>query len=48
MDLFEAGFDTEWEEVDVPDLKTTGEWEGVKRPYWKLKKYRLPICQFIG
>lgn len=47
MDLFEAGFDTVWETIDVPEM-TQQEWEGVKRKYWTLKKYKLPICEFIG
>ncbi|PYH71250.1 protein-arginine N5-methyltransferase [Aspergillus vadensis CBS 113365] len=45
MDLFEAGFDVEWEELEVPALE--GEWEGVRRPYWRIEKYRLPICKFM-
>ncbi|KAI9838462.1 MAG: Arginine N-methyltransferase 2 [Thelocarpon superellum] len=28
MDLFEAGFDTDWEEVAVPNLDATEEWKG--------------------
>ena len=48
MDLFEAGFDTEWEEVEVPDLDERGEWEGVKRKYWNVEHYRLPTCRFIS
>ncbi|KAF1930253.1 arginine N-methyltransferase 2 [Didymella exigua CBS 183.55] len=48
MDLFEAGFDTEWETVQVPDLDEQGEWEGLRRKYWVLKEYRLPTCSFIG
>ena len=48
MDLFEAGFDTEWETLDVPDLERAGEWKGVKRRYWTLEKYKLPVCYFIG
>ncbi|KAL6702990.1 Arginine N-methyltransferase 2 [Coniothyrium glycines] len=48
MDLFEAGFDTEWQTVPVPDLDAQGEWEGVRRKYWVLKEYRLPTCSFIG
>ncbi|KAL8851044.1 MAG: hypothetical protein Q9221_004034 [Calogaya cf. arnoldii] len=48
LDLFEAGFEVEWMEVEVPDLEGRGEWEGVKRPYWRLKEYRLPVCRFIG
>ena len=47
MDLFEAGFDTEWETIEVPKMNET-EWEGVKRRYWALDEYKLPICEFIG
>lgn len=48
MDLFEAGFDTEWTIVEVPEMKDDEEWEGVKRKYWALREYQLPICRFIG
>ncbi|KAH7410257.1 S-adenosyl-L-methionine-dependent methyltransferase [Phaeosphaeria sp. MPI-PUGE-AT-0046c] len=48
IDLFEAGFDTEWETISVPDLDEKGEWEGVRRKYWTLKNYKLPTCSFIG
>ncbi|KZF24533.1 arginine N-methyltransferase 2 [Xylona heveae TC161] len=48
MDIFEAGFDTEWEDLAVPDLDQAGEWDGVRRRYWALKTYRLPICKFMG
>ncbi|MCJ1261468.1 Arginine N-methyltransferase 2 [Lobaria immixta] len=47
MDLFEAGFDTEWTTVNVPEMKDDEEWEGVKRKYWALREYRLPICRFL-
>ncbi|KAI4677418.1 uncharacterized protein J4E84_009103 [Alternaria hordeiaustralica] len=48
FDLFEAGFDTEWETVPVPNLDDKGEWEGVRRKYWVLNEYKLPTCSFIG
>jgi len=48
MDLFEAGFDTEWEELKIPNLKDAGEWDGLNRSYWNLDTYRLPTCRFIG
>jgi protein arginine N-methyltransferase 2 len=48
FDLFEAGFDTEWDTIPVPNLKEQGEWQGVKRSYWNLKNYKLPTCSFIG
>ncbi|KAG7006404.1 protein arginine N-methyltransferase 2 [Physcia stellaris] len=47
MDLFEAGFDTEWKTVPVPDLGEAT-WRDVKRRYWMLNSYRLPICSFTG
>ena len=47
MDLFEAGFDTVWETVEVEKTENE-EWTGVKRAYWVLKEYRLPVCTFIG
>ncbi|KAL8667471.1 MAG: hypothetical protein Q9202_000687 [Teloschistes flavicans] len=48
LDLFEAGWEVEWTEMKVPDLEESGEWEGVKRPYWRVGEYRLPICRFMG
>ncbi|MCJ1254183.1 hypothetical protein MMC24_001997 [Lignoscripta atroalba] len=48
MDLFEAGYDVEWETLKVPDLEKSEEWKGVRRKYWALEEYRLPICTFIG
>lgn len=45
MDLFEAGFDVDWQELDVPELD--GEWEGVRRSYFNIKQYRLPVCRFM-
>lgn len=45
IDLFEAGFDVEWSDMDLPDLSR--EWDGVKRKYWNVDKYRLPTCKFM-
>ena len=45
MDLFEAGFEVEWAEIDVP--KFEGQWDGVRRPYWVIEKYRMPNCRFM-
>ena len=47
MDLFEAGFNTTWETIEVQNMPAQ-EWKGVKRKYWALKQYKLPICEFIG
>ena len=46
IDLMEAGFDVDWEVINVPQLG--GQWEGVKRKYWNVDKYRLPVCKFMG
>ncbi|RAK81810.1 protein-arginine N5-methyltransferase [Aspergillus fijiensis CBS 313.89] len=45
IDLLEAGFDADWEEFEVPTLE--GEWGGVRRPYWAIEKYRLPLCRYM-
>ncbi|KAM4055161.1 protein arginine N-methyltransferase 2 [Hirsutella rhossiliensis] len=52
MHCADAGLDVEWEESDV-DMAGLGEegkgqWEGVRRRYWTLDKYRLPTCTFMG
>ncbi|KAG5945614.1 Arginine N-methyltransferase 2 [Claviceps sorghi] len=48
----DAGLDVEWQDVAV-DMAVLaedgkGEWEGVRRRYWTLNNYRLPICTFMG
>jgi protein arginine N-methyltransferase 2 len=48
MDLFDAGMDTEFEDIRIPDLDEQGEWEGVRRRYWVLDNYRMPTCKFVG
>ena len=45
MDLFEAGFEVDWQDVELPKLDQ--EWEGVRRRYWNIDHYRLPICKFM-
>ena len=48
MDLYEAGFDTEWEEINVPaGLHGSDQWEGTRRPYWTIDVYRLPVNTFV-
>jgi protein arginine N-methyltransferase 2 len=49
IDLFDAGLDTEWIDIQVPDLKVKDEWRGVRHRYWAdVNPYRLPTCKFIG
>ncbi|KAI2484177.1 Arginine N-methyltransferase 2 [Pyrenophora tritici-repentis] len=48
MDLFEAGFDTAWEDINVPSgLHGSDQWTGTRRPYWTIDVYRLPVNTFI-
>jgi protein arginine N-methyltransferase 2 len=50
LDLCDAGFDVDWINVPVEDLggEGEGEWKGVRRRYWTLNQYRLPVCSFMG
>ncbi|QIW98875.1 hypothetical protein AMS68_004393 [Peltaster fructicola] len=49
MDLYEAGLDTEWLDIQVPNLEANDEWKGVRHKYWdNVNPYRLPTCKFIG
>ena len=49
LDLCDAGVDVEWKMVPVEELggEGEGEWKGVRRRYWTLDEYRLPICSFM-
>lgn len=47
MDVFEAGFDTDWETLPVSNLEND-EWKDMRRRYWTLKEYALPVCYFAG
>ncbi|KIW92634.1 uncharacterized protein Z519_06481 [Cladophialophora bantiana CBS 173.52] len=47
IDLYQAGFETEWEDITVPaDLHGSKQWEGTRRPYWTIDVYRLPVNTF--
>ncbi|KAF7918087.1 hypothetical protein BELL_0039g00180 [Botrytis elliptica] len=50
LDLCDAGLDVDWVDVEVEELggEGEGEWKGVRRRYWVLDTYRLPICTFMG
>ncbi|ETN39417.1 uncharacterized protein HMPREF1541_05640 [Cyphellophora europaea CBS 101466] len=45
IDLLDAGFDVEWTDIALPDLGN--EWEGVRRKYWNVSSYRLPVCKYL-
>lgn len=46
LDLEDAGFDVDWTSVQVPSL--TEDFKGVKRSYFALDEYRLPVCRFVS
>ncbi|KAL1976360.1 hypothetical protein VTN31DRAFT_2642 [Thermomyces dupontii] len=46
LDAFEAGYDITWETIPVPKMDDR-DWEGVRRKYWVVDSYRLPICRFM-
>ncbi|KAL1993468.1 hypothetical protein VTN49DRAFT_3417 [Thermomyces lanuginosus] len=46
LDAFEAGYDITWETIPVPEMDDK-DWEGVRRKYWVVDSYRLPICRFM-
>ncbi|KAF7951166.1 uncharacterized protein EAE97_002717 [Botrytis byssoidea] len=50
LDLCDAGLDVDWVDVEVEELggEGEGEWKGVRRRYWVLDTYRLPVCTFMG
>lgn len=59
MDLFEAGLETKWEVVPLKrdgeeegedrDMEEGGKvWDGVRRRYWVLREYKLPVCSFLA
>ncbi|KAI1502443.1 S-adenosyl-L-methionine-dependent methyltransferase [Biscogniauxia marginata] len=51
MHLSDAGMDVDWQVLDVNmnglEEEGKGEWQGVKRRYWTLDKYWLPICTMM-
>jgi protein arginine N-methyltransferase 2 len=54
MDACDAGLEVEWTDVpvEIEELKMEkegeGEWKGVRRRYWTLDSYRLPVLTFMG
>jgi protein arginine N-methyltransferase 2 len=53
IDACEAGMDVQWMDVEIPqqmmeNLEEGGEeWRGVRRRYWTLKEYKLPVLTFM-
>ena len=47
MDLFEANFDTEWEDIPVPGFSQSGSDVATSAADWSVETYRLPICRLV-
>lgn len=45
LDLRDVGLETEWHSVPVRFEDRQEVWKGVKREYWSLDEFRLPICK---
>jgi protein arginine N-methyltransferase 2 len=45
MHLEDVGLSTEWTDVAIPESLREEVWKGVRRRYWDLPGYRLPISR---
>ena len=48
LELHDLGFQVEWETLPVELLDHHLAWKGLKRPYFSLNEYRLPVVIFIS
>ena len=44
--LQDIGLTVEWTDVPIPESQRSEVWKGVRRPYWNLPGYRLPIARW--
>ncbi|WVQ94235.1 arginine N-methyltransferase 2 [Kwoniella sp. CBS 9459] len=45
LHLEDVGLETEWHDVLIPESLREEVWQGVRRRYWELPGYRLPIAK---
>lgn len=45
LHLEDVGLDVEWHDVPIEESLRQEVWKGVKRRYWELPSYRLPIAR---
>ncbi|KAI8321140.1 ankyrin repeat family protein [Martensiomyces pterosporus] len=45
-DLLKLGVSTEYSQVSSDVVMDEETWRGIKRPYWMIKSYNLPTCQW--
>nr|ODN87047.1 arginine N-methyltransferase 2 [Cryptococcus depauperatus CBS 7841] len=45
LHLQDIGLETEWHDVLIPESQREEVWKGVRRKYWDLLGYKLPICK---
>ena len=46
MDLDALGLSTDYQQMSIPKESVEFVWKGVKRAYWSLPTYNLPVCKF--
>jgi len=47
MELNNMGISTKYIPINI-DPSDSRIWDGVKRRYWTLDVYNLPVCRFVG
>jgi len=45
MHLDDVGLDVEWTDVPIEQSLAEEVWRGVRRKYWELPSYKLPIAK---
>jgi protein arginine N-methyltransferase 2 len=45
LHMEDVGLAVEWHDVAIPDSLREEVWQGVRRRYWELPSYRLPIAR---
>ena len=46
LHMEDVGLSVEWHDVPIADSLREEVWKGVKRKYWELPSYKLPIARF--
>lgn len=45
LHLDDVGLDTVWHDVAIPESLASEVWKGVRRRYWELPGYKLPVSK---
>jgi len=47
LHLEDVGLNVEWHDVTIPESQRSEVWKGVRRRYWDLPGYRLPLGKMV-